>query len=104
MTTTRHGSRCALTFSMAAFVVLVACLLGPPSARAQWTTNGTNINNTNSGNVGVGTTAPVTIFQIRPAANVNMGFTHTGGTEALLTAFNDGNTATVPLIIRGTSI
>ena len=30
----------------------------PPTAHGQWTTNGNNINNTNSGNVGVGTTAP----------------------------------------------
>src|SRR6185503_11505503 len=36
---------------------LVILLASPQSAHGQWT-NGTNINNTNSGNVGVGTTTP----------------------------------------------
>ncbi|HEX2268818.1 MAG TPA: hypothetical protein VHH35_04765 [Pyrinomonadaceae bacterium] len=36
---------------------MVLLLLAHPTA-AQWNTNGNNINNTNSGNVGVGTTAP----------------------------------------------
>ena len=33
-------------------------LIAPARAAAQWTTNGNNINSTNSGNVGIGTTAP----------------------------------------------
>jgi len=39
---------------------IVCALIGayPSYVKAQWTTNGTNINNTNSGNVGVGTTTP----------------------------------------------
>lgn len=39
------------------FALLLLAFL-PGSAAAQWTTNGNNINNTNSGNVGVGTTTP----------------------------------------------
>lgn len=41
-------------------LVTLFCLLLASAARvdAQWTTNGNNINNTNSGNVGVGTTTP----------------------------------------------
>lgn len=42
-------------------VLVVACFLtigNPGSVYAQWTTNGNNINNTNTGNVGVGTTTP----------------------------------------------
>jgi len=42
-------------------VVLFALLIvfgSAGSAPAQWTTNGNNINNTNTGNVGVGTTTP----------------------------------------------
>jgi hypothetical protein len=38
----------------AAFIVFAAA----GSASAQWTTNGNNINNTNTGNVGIGTTTP----------------------------------------------
>src|SRR5687767_10216439 len=43
------------------FAMIVACFLiiaYPDAANGQWTTNGNNINNTNSGNVGVGTTTP----------------------------------------------
>ena len=37
----------------------IACALAlPDTARAQWTASGNNINNTNSGNVGVGTPSP----------------------------------------------
>ena len=96
----KRGTR---SYAAAAFTLLSLLLWQAAEARAQWTTNGNNINNTNTGNVGVGTTAPVTIFQVRPAANVNMGFTHSGGTEAVITAFNDANTATVPFVFRGTS-
>lgn len=43
-------------------LMLVVCMLWalamPSAVRAQWTTNGSDINNTNSGNVGVGTTTP----------------------------------------------
>ena len=41
-------------------VLIVCFLIGayPSYVKAQWTTNGNNINNTNSGNVGVGTTTP----------------------------------------------
>ena len=41
-------------------VLIVSVVIGaiPGRVNAQWTTNGTNINNTNSGNVGVGTTTP----------------------------------------------
>ncbi len=44
----------SITVTIFALVLLV---LSPRSAAAQWTT-GTNINNTNTGNVGVGTTTP----------------------------------------------
>jgi hypothetical protein len=43
-------------------------LLGLPhqaSAQSQWTTNGDNINNTNTGNVGVGTTTPNDKLEVR---------------------------------------
>ncbi|HXQ71602.1 MAG TPA: hypothetical protein VN844_13995, partial [Pyrinomonadaceae bacterium] len=37
---------------------LAILFASPQTAHGQWTTNGNNINNTNSGNVGVGTTSP----------------------------------------------
>jgi hypothetical protein len=42
----------------AALLLLAHALFGPAEARAQWTTNGNNISNTNTGNVGVGTANP----------------------------------------------
>ncbi|MEA2176626.1 MAG: hypothetical protein QOD00_4218 [Blastocatellia bacterium] len=39
-------------------LTLMIFLVQPREAQAQWATNGNNINNTNAGNVGVGTTTP----------------------------------------------
>ena len=48
------------------YIVLLGALLAVSSttALAQWTTNGNDINNTNTGNVGVGTTAPATKLHV----------------------------------------
>lgn len=43
--------------------------------QAQWTTNGNNINNTNSGNVGVGTTAPPERLSVVLSDGVTNGIT-----------------------------
>ena len=45
------------------FALLLLAFL-PGSAAAQWTTNGNDINNTNSGNVGVGTSSPGTKLHV----------------------------------------
>lgn len=58
---TRPTSRLAMFSSRIAMMILVGCALlvwQAGAVQAQWTTNGNNINNTNSGNVGVGTTTP----------------------------------------------
>ena len=57
--TNRRGGACRL--ARAAAFGLFACaaaLCTASEARAQWTTNGSNINNTNPGGVGVGTSDP----------------------------------------------
>ena len=46
------------THLAAAFLLLALALFWPAEASAQWTTNGNNIINTNTGNVGVGNNAP----------------------------------------------
>lgn len=48
------------------YIVLLGALLAVSSvpAVAQWTTNGNDINNTNTGNVGVGTTTPAAKLQV----------------------------------------
>lgn len=54
--------------------VLLLFFLIPGSCVAQWATSGNNINNTNSGNVGVGTTAPTSLLDVT-ATNGNDGIT-----------------------------
>ncbi len=47
-------------------VLTLLLFLGqPPDALAQWTTNGSNINNTNPGNVGIGTSTPVSPLEVQ---------------------------------------
>lgn len=55
---TRRVSRFSFQIMTMALLGLAMLLLQPHSVQAQWTT-GTNINNTNSGNVGIGTANPV---------------------------------------------
>jgi len=59
MNTTKRGraisARWIYALSLFTLVILFA---SPKSVHGQWATNGNNINNTNSGNVGVGTTTP----------------------------------------------
>lgn len=52
-------------YLLAVFAMMI--LLGLPDgvfAQSQWTTNGNNINNTNTGNVGIGTTSPATPLHV----------------------------------------
>src|SRR5688500_4935530 len=57
MRTTKRRTN-ALAVLVCVLTLVPVLLLWPTGANAQWTTNGTNINNTNSGNVGVGTPTP----------------------------------------------
>jgi hypothetical protein len=105
MTTTRHGSRGALTFFSAAFVLLVACLLGPPAARAQWTPPdaSNNISNTNTGNVGVGTPAPSAALHVvsRAAGNTAVKVKGAAGQTANLLEFRAPDDALRAFVTSG---
>jgi hypothetical protein len=46
------------------FMALAFIFVQPGSAQGQWATNGNNINNTNTGNVGIGTTVPNSLLTI----------------------------------------
>jgi hypothetical protein len=102
MTRTRHDSRGALTFLTVPLVLLVACLLSPSAARAQWTTSGNNISNTNTGNVGVGTASPEESLHV--LGNIRVGFAPTtltkvnaaGGVTATDTTVTVVSTASYP--------
>ena len=63
MRTTKRRTN-ALAVLVCVLTLVPVLLLWPTGANAQWTTNGTNINNTNSGNVGVGTTTPASRLSI----------------------------------------
>jgi hypothetical protein len=58
-------------FTFASILFVAVCLLHPLTAQAQWTTpdSNQNINNTNTGNVGVGNTAPKYKLDILGSAN-----------------------------------
>lgn len=49
---------------MKKLIVLLAFVLFSAMSYAQWATSGTNIYNTNTGNVGVGTSTPATLFDV----------------------------------------
>jgi hypothetical protein len=61
--TRQKGDRKALWIILPALMLMIF-LVQPREAQAQWSTNGNNINNTNAGNVGVGTTNPTSALQV----------------------------------------
>ncbi len=61
-------------FVLAAFVSLMV-ILHTVSTQAQWATNGNNINNTNAGNVGIGTSAPLHKLGVSGNMTIGSGYT-----------------------------
>jgi hypothetical protein len=71
-------------YNGAAWTELVAPTGG--GGTSNWTLNGTNIYNNNTGNVGIGTQTPVTKFTIQTGINT-LGWTHAGqvnGTDSIV--------------------
>jgi hypothetical protein len=82
-------------------------------AQSQWTTNGSNINNTNSGNVGIGTNSPIDLLEVyrsqnggtiirvdnpdstSPSAYTGVAFYQNGVRRSQLVSVNDGCTACI---------
>ena len=79
---------CALTFSM---IVLFG---GAQLGQAQWTET-TDINNTNSGNVGVGTTSPATKLDVSGTTRITSQTVPTGGAGAEIEYIGAANLATI---------
>ena len=66
---------------VAALFTLLIVLGQPCTAMAQWVTNGTNINNTNSGNVGIGTTTPTAKLEVNGTTAVSGNLVKFAGTD-----------------------
>lgn len=73
MKTTGRGTKLAAP-AAAALLLLALTLWEPSEVRAQWTTSGTDISNTNTGNVGVGTSSPAAKLDVaETATSANRG-------------------------------
>jgi hypothetical protein len=64
----RQSQLRAYLLAVFAMTILLALPDGV-SAQSQWTTNGSNINNTNTGNVGIGTNSPIDLLEIYRSQN-----------------------------------
>ena len=72
----KHGSTLSITILT---IFIVVCFGAVNKAHAQWTTNGNDISNTNSGNVGIGTASP----------NAKLAFGTASGAGAKIHLFDD---------------
>ena len=90
-TTKRRRTGATRGFTLAAFALLALCL--PGAASAQWapSSNGAaNINNTNTGNVGVGTPSPYLKLTVGDPARYDGGVAIEGNDNATNILFNTG--------------
>jgi hypothetical protein len=65
-------------YAVTVLFLLLVCGESPETVMAQWTTNGNNISNTNTGNVGVGTAAPAAKLDVNGSANISGSATVAG--------------------------
>jgi hypothetical protein len=90
-------------------MILAGCallLLQSSVVQAQWATNGTNINNTNSGNVGIGTTSPASPLDVSNNQNavvklIRVNNPSTGNAAQATFSFFEGSTEKVKLAVSG---
>ena len=73
MTISNQRSRGPLTVLACSALFITLFLLQPAGVKAQWTTpdGSGNINNTNSGNVGIGTSTPGTVLEVKKSQNAS---------------------------------
>jgi hypothetical protein len=92
MKKTIHSQR--ISFGTAVMCALLFVVLSAQNALAQqWTTSGTNIYNANTGNVGIGTTAPSNRFNVQGGTNT---FPSTSGSTSTDTFFRITNSTGGP--------
>jgi hypothetical protein len=93
----RRRLSAARVVAFAAFALLALCL--PGTASAQWTTPNTqgNINSTNTGNVGVGTTTPTFLLDVSGSTNTPFRVRDSGGREYFSTSSRSGPWGVTPI-------
>src|SRR5712692_3950648 len=79
----------SIWIGVALSIVLLLLFASPQRAVAQWATSGNNISNTNSGNVGVGTTAPQNKLTVTQSSG-GTGFGGTDGTGGVRVSWATG--------------
>jgi hypothetical protein len=67
-----RGNHSSLLITMMS-ILAITLLGGFNRAQGQWTTNGNNISNTNTGNVGIGTASPGSLLQVNSGAAPTSG-------------------------------
>jgi hypothetical protein len=65
---------------------------------SQWTTNGNNINNNNTGNVGIGTTAPAYLLDVSGSTNSPFRVRDSSGREYFSTTTRTSTYGTIPIV------
>ena len=93
----RRRLSAARVTAFAAFALLALCL--PGTASAQWTTTNSqgNINSTNTGNVGVGTTTPSFLLDVSGSTNTPFRVRDSGGREYFSTSSRSGPWGVTPI-------
>lgn len=69
MNTSKRTSGGPLMTLVCGAVLTVSCLLAPAAVNGQWTTSGSDISNTNTGNVGVGTGGTAPVYKLNVAGS-----------------------------------
>jgi len=69
MNTSKRTSDGPLMILVCGAVLTALCLLAPAAVNAQWTTSGSDISNTNTGNVGVGTGGTAPVYKLNVAGS-----------------------------------
>lgn len=69
MTKDNHSTILRQIVRAALLLVILFAITRSAGAQSQWTTNGNNINNTNTGNAGIGTTNPLAFLHVASTSN-----------------------------------
>ena len=73
MRTKQQNSQCKMSWAgMLITLVIILCSGEQKAAAQQWNTNGNDISNANTGNVGIGTTTPSALLEVKKSQNAGL--------------------------------